>query len=429
MTSVVLRLDDQEGGKGDLELLWDGHLSRSITAGFRELVDGLSPPDAAVDFLIFACAAYAADKALRRQTAPDRWTRTISLDVPQIDPHRLPIGAAQDLLTFLTGDRWVITTHACSQAHVRLGVGDQGQLSGRRQVALLSGGLDSFAFMASSVSEPTEYVAHRDRSHLSILQQDLFKALHADTHGSGLRQFSFTVNRSGALADLAELESSTRSRSLLFYASAIAVAASTFQPHVIAPENGFISLNPPLVTARRGTLSTRTTHPWTHHLLSRVLEELVLDVRVVNPFATATKGDVALLALDAGPEVVFDTVSCSRPRPRQSSQIHFGNCGYCFPCLVRRAGFYACGTVDETEYRRDPRRDEAFLTSEAGDDFRAVVARARRPFGLADLRTTGPLPADTDIAELHAVVERSRLELADMLQDGMSTGLRRRIGW
>lgn len=79
MTSVVLRLAPGEPGDGDIDIAWTGHRMDPITGGFAELLAGTHPPDAAADLLLLACAVYAADKAVRREWAADRWTRNITL--------------------------------------------------------------------------------------------------------------------------------------------------------------------------------------------------------------------------------------------------------------------------------------------------------------------------------------------------------------
>lgn len=430
MTSVVLRLSPDEPGEGAINILWTGHSTDPITGRFAELLAGTRPPEPAVDLLLLACAVYAADKAVRRDWTADRWTRDIDLDVPQTNPQRLSVSAIEELLRFMTGDRWHLTTHATDHAAARLGVPNQPELVAPSGVALFSGGVDSFAHLASAPPSAAMFVAHRDRSGLSPLQQTLFAAATPAGSDWHLRQFFLTVNRAGPLEFLGDLETSTRSRSLLFYAAAIALATGIGTPIVKVPENGFVSVNPPLVAARRGTLSTRTTHPWTIHLMNGIIDGLGLDVTLVNPFALLTKGEITKIALDHAPASrVFDTVSCARPRPRQKSTVHFGNCGYCFPCLVRRAGIVSQGVKDRTTYRNDPRRVVSFLTSPTGDDFRAVVTRAREPFTISDLTITGPFPPGVQPAAVLDLIERSREELHVMVDAGLTTAVRRQLNW
>lgn len=431
MTSVALRLEPTEQViDAEVELSWGGHRTEPVNANFADLLLGTSPPDAAVDLLLLACAVYAADKAVPRDVTRDRWTRDLEIDVPQIDPDRLPVGQTEELLTFLTGDRWRVLTHGTAIGRARLGAANQAALREPSRIALFSGGLDSFAHLVSAPPEPSLFIAHRDSSALSPLQKTLFEAGRPSGADWELRQFTYTISRRGGLAGVSELEASTRSRSLLFYAAAVAVAAGVGAETVTVPENGFISLNPPLVTARRGTLSTRTTHPWTVHLTNRLVASLGLGVALENPFSQLTKGEVTATALENSSAArVFATISCSRPRARRASALHFGNCGYCYPCLVRRSGILSLGVRDRTPYRADPRTTSSFLWSPTGDDFRSVLARAREPFRLSDLTVSGPIPPALDPIALLDLIERARGELWGMLDAGLSKDMRNRLNW
>ena len=60
---------------------------------------------------------------------------------------------------------------------------------------------------------------------------------------------------------------------------------------LVIPENGFMSLNPPLLPERRGALSTRTTHPSFLAQLREVLDVVGIDVELDVPFAALTKGE------------------------------------------------------------------------------------------------------------------------------------------
>lgn len=428
MTSVALVLQPDRLRGVDLDVLWTGSQAHPVSAQFAELLTGLAVPDAAIDFLLLACAAYVADKSVRRDLTPDAWTRDIELHMPQLDQSRFDAEAVRRVLVHMTGDRWTIKMFEVQREWLPFDIAQQQQPVDVSAVALFSGGLDSFAHLAAT-AEPTLFVSQTQRSELNALQQVLCQK--NGSAGSVLRQFSFILNRRPPLPPPPfDLESSTRSRSLLFFAAAVAAAAALAIETVVVPENGFVSLNPPLVAARRGTLSTRTTHPTTIHLVNGLLQDGGLNVTLVNPFMRYSKGEVAAVALGAAPtSATLATVSCSRASSRTGGPIHYGNCGYCFPCLVRRAGILATGTIDRTRYRVDPRRDRRFLTSPTGDDFRAVIARARVPFTLADLRITASLAPSLDDLSALAVVERGRVELENMIEQGLTNQMRTVLDW
>ncbi|MGH3760579.1 7-cyano-7-deazaguanine synthase [Actinophytocola sp.] len=70
-----------------------------------------------------------------------------------------------------------------------------------------------------------------------------------------------------------------------------------------------------------------------------------------QPLLNRTKGEVCQLALQSGltGHVLGRTISCGNPR-RTRMKADF-NCGYCYPCLLRRAGLIHALGDDPTPYR------------------------------------------------------------------------------
>ena len=54
---------------------------------------------------------------------------------------------------------------------------------------------------------------------------------------------------------------------------------------VYIPENGFIGLNIPLTNSRKGSCSTRTTHPYFIKSINEILEDIGIKNKVLNIFA------------------------------------------------------------------------------------------------------------------------------------------------
>jgi len=109
---------------------------------------------------------------------------------------------------------------------------------------------------------------------------------------------------------------------------------------IVAPH--LIALNVPLDPLRLGSNSTRTTHPYYMARWNELLAELGIDGRVENPYWDKTKGEMAsactnkALLLKLAPH----SLSCAHPanarwQGRQGRGIE--HCGYCLPCLIRRA--------------------------------------------------------------------------------------------
>ncbi|WP_016910572.1 7-cyano-7-deazaguanine synthase [Streptomyces xiaopingdaonensis] len=211
-------------------------------------------------------------------------------------------------------------------------------------------------------------------------------------------------------------EYSTRSRGLLYLATAVHAAAAESANVVRVPENGQLALNPPLTASRTGSLSTRSVHPWTLHQLNRLIEEIAegeQPVRVENPFAMMTKAEVCRAAASAGQQLQESTVSCGASPRRRLGSSNAAHCGACFPCLVRRSSLLHTFGDDRTEYLTDPWRNGI----ESGTEHWSALRRwLDREFTEVDLVTDTPLPPDADAAALTGVVEKGRNELRQFVE-------------
>ena len=241
------------------------------------------PSRPAADLLVLAAAVYCADKTTPRSAAPDAWTRQLSLQFPTLEP--------------VTFDPDPAEAHARVPDRRRLG---PDRLRGTRRpvchprppgrcrasrrwtwsaVSLFSGGLDSLCGVIDLLEGDPELrlglVAHYDGGQASS-KQPLLHARLAGHYGAARVQLRrlwlrpVPLNPARANPGLPVVETTTRSRSFLFLAAALALASSrgTAVP-VYLPENGYIALNVPLTRARAGSASTRTTHPYYLDLLRR----------------------------------------------------------------------------------------------------------------------------------------------------------------
>ncbi|MGW6096976.1 7-cyano-7-deazaguanine synthase [Streptomyces sp. NPDC055157] len=381
-------------------------------------------PDWADDLQRVARAVFAADRCTSREETFDRWTRHIRLSVPVSAPdawtRALPHLTA--LLTTVTGDRWEVEFRPYdADARPRSRPLPFGPEEYAHEVALFSGGLDSLGWAAQRATVRSPHalllVTFEERNFES-LQNTVYEAV-ALRRGRDLRRLeqSQTVRRPKGAAFT--LERSTRSRGLLYAATAVHAAAAERIPLVHVPENGQLALNPPLSAARRGASSTRSVHPWTLHHLNRIIE-MIADrpeqaVRVVNPFAAHTKGEVCEAARDAGlPQGALEaTLSCGTPPPRWRGRAPHAHCGVCFPCLVRRSGLLHTYGEDRTPYAADP-WDPA-LPPKRAQHWLALKRWLDTPCTVLDLVADVPLPPESSPAELLDVVERGREELRTLV--------------
>jgi hypothetical protein len=182
-----------------------------------------------------------------------------------------------------------------------------------------------------------------------------------------------------------------------------------FGGELIIPENGLISINPPLTPRRIGSLSTRTTHPHFIAELQHVFDAVGLKVRLTNPYGHKTKGE--MLGECSHPDLrrlAHYSYSCGKGK-RLNQQ-----CGRCVPCLIRRAAFLRAGIADNTPY------DEPDLANVPSNDdvWSARVAAAQ--LGTRDIdrwaSSAGPLSSDPAARAAYVdVVRRGIGEVRDLL--------------
>jgi len=327
----------------------------------------LVPHPRAWDFLSIALAVTAADLAAHRDRSSDGWTRDFELSIAVADPQFwvTQIGTLQDLLSFLTTDRWRLTFIPGGSKPERL---PEVVHPASDSIVLLSGGLDSFTGALNlvaqghspfAVSQSVRGDAEKQRCLVQQIGSDLYH---------------LQLNHNAVVPD-PENPPSQRARSVIFFAYGI-LAATTLRQYVrggfislFICENGFIALNPPLTGLRLGSLSTRTSHPVVLAFLQKVLDAAGLRVHLENPYAYQTKGEMLVGAARQGVlrQCAHQTTSCGRFK-----RFGYKHCGRCLPCLIRRASFHHWGVPDQTEYVYSDlsRDDPAYARS---DDVRAAA--------------------------------------------------------
>lgn len=331
-------------------LLFEKDSSRHLSTAGWSAADtvrrhGLLPDPAAWDFLAIALSVVVADGENGRSASPDGWTREFDLDIALNDPGRWePVAASlSSALGFLTTDLWNISYRGGGVLPTRP---RRPTYPGSDAVALLSGGLDS---LIGAID-------------LSVSGQRLF-AVSQTVRGDAEKQGRFATRIGGGLKHLqvnhnastrrAGKETSQRSRSLIFLAFAVLAATATRRyadgetVPIYVCENGFIAINPPLTNARLGSLSTRTTRPEFLAMMQQLLDDAGLRIRIENPYATKTKGEMMQECLDQSLLLTEAPISTSCGR---FQRFNYRHCGRCVPCQIRRAAFMAWGNDDPTPY-------------------------------------------------------------------------------
>lgn len=255
------------------------------------------------------------------------------------------------------------------------------------EVMLFSGGMDSFAGAAEEVitrGRRVLLVSHRSSTKMHKVQRVLVDGLRERApEGAAVWHIAVDVQRK---AKPLRVESTQRSRSLLFAAIAGAVAEVVRRDHVRFYENGIIALNLPISKQLVGARATRTVHPKTlvgfEDLLTRVADRAIT---VDNPFQELTREDVARRINDAGAaELLRDTRSCARV---WGATIMHPSCGVCSQCVDRQFAVRAAGLgyLDPDDMYRTAVFSQAI---EDDDDAALGVAYATRAATFRRLTST-----------------------------------------
>lgn len=399
----------------------------SIGGPVRAAVRRLGAPvsRAGFDLLTIAMAVTAADTFVDKAEADDGWARNLRLFIPIADPQlwQPAVPLLQKALHFLSGDLWEIVLlpdgprQLTSQNRGHITV-----MAGHDCVSLFSGGMDSGIGALNLLADGRRPLlishAYRGDSEKQTLVRG-YLPVEVSRFAAVANPVSFT----GKKTDV-----QMRTRSFNFLAYGVLVGATLAQLRVtgrptelFVPENGLIALNPPMTARRIGALSTRTTHPYFLALFQKILDTVDLPVRVENPYAFKTKGEMLSECLDQESLsiLVSETVSCGKWK-RTHQQ-----CGKCVPCIIRRASFHAARIPDCTRYHvKGADLASVIRDANARDDLMAMTLAARK-LPTEDVakwvRQSGPLPLHRQSRdELLGVATRGMREVRNYL---LSLGL------
>tara|TARA_Y100001956_G_scaffold82734_1_gene105056 strand:+ start:9193 stop:10527 length:1335 start_codon:yes stop_codon:yes gene_type:complete len=393
--------------------------SRSIVARIRKL--GVKVSDEAFDFVTIATAVTAAESFELRSNALNNWSRELHLHIPVINVEKWMAVRERlaKLLGFLTGDQWELSFEK-SQLAVPEPTNSSNakakakSLIGLNSVCLFSGGLDSAVgaldiLNGKSTDKPL-LVSHAYRADKG--KQGKIKKLLKGAFGE--LSYSISPHLAGRIKH--DLDTSMRGRSFNFMALAVlgisALRSANMDDSIskiIVPENGYISINPPLTRRRIGSNSTRTTHPNFLGQLEDLLNDLGFNITFHNPYQFKTKGEMLAECKDqaAIQKAVPLSVSCSHWHRRHIQ------CGYCVPCIIRRASIFHAGFTKDAKYEVSKIKN-IMKEIEKRDDVIALQAAIMRlnesPDYMAWIRQSGPLPED----------KKTRKKLEDTVSRGLA---------
>lgn len=316
----------------------------------------LSTDTALTQDLITLCGAiWWADRKVTRKRAT-AWARRLELTVPAFEQAALTAAAPAlaRVLRYLTGDEWILTFEARTDAPVRV----QGlPFAGPPPAAVMpfSNGLDSFAQYVLLCAEHPGREIWRVRTSTRNQKKSEEKLLHVPLSVLGIEH----------------PEPSYRTRAFVFFLFAALAASASGANLVVIAENGQGSLAPSLLPFAN-EWPFRSTHPVFVQRLEKLLTSLLpAPVKFAQPQLWRTKGDVlALMAQRAGGAHAgwAATQSCSN---NHRHQFGAGGCGFCAGCLLRRASVHAAG-LDTA--------GDAYGFDAANASFMLEDRRGKRPF-------------------------------------------------
>ena len=357
-----------------------------------------APEGIEADLLVVAGIVYLVDQLVPRSSFPDNWTRGLALSIPVENPQIWGnvSESLADAFQFLTGDRWqfIFNGRQVPIYHYRKRRLRAKPLRPASTTCLFSGGLDSLVGAIDLLEEqdsPITLVSHYDLgSTAKRAQANLANRLRREypwrinliqARVGGVSHVHSSQDVFGRVQKPQTKESTFRSRSIVFLALGLYVARQhSIETHVplLVPENGFVALNPPLTDARIGSCSTKTTHPTFLDKFQSIVEQLGIPNEIRNPFVNKSKGEVLAQALNENlvQELAPRSISCAHPTRRQGWYRKHGvmHCGYCVPCLIRRASLYQVGLDEGTDYGFDVWAGELGLSEDVAVDLRAILS-------------------------------------------------------
>lgn len=400
-------------------LFIDGNkrLSYGIGQAVSQLAElGMKPSETSLDLAILAALITAADTRISRtEHSQNAWTREMDLYVPVADPGKWSKLAPLlvTTLNFLTGDRWRFFFRA-RPVNLMVLVPELTQLRTAYPtcICLFSGGLDSFIGAVDLIvkgEEPLLVSHYWDPNSTSPYQNSCFEAVKKRYPKTTLNRVQARMGFPEGIVKGSSGEDTLRARSFLFFALAAMAADATGEPKTIhVPENGLISLNVPLDPTRLGALSTRTTHPFYMARVNELFTELGLQTQLFNKYAHRTKGQMAQECEDLPflTDHAHLTMSCSSPGKARFSKDPTNrepkHCGYCVPCVIRRAAILSGCGPDKTRYMIPNLHAQILDTNQVDGQhvrsFQMALARLEAMPGQSqfDIHRPGPLTDHPD---------------------------------
>lgn len=416
----------------DVPMLSNGKLNYGLRHIKQKLYEEeVYPSEIGFDIMSFATMVYMADTRIERAVhGQDSWTREIELEIPvsDIELWDAQIPTIERMLKFLTGDFWkIILSSRTWKFNNPQEVKEKSNKFDK--VSLFSGGMDSLISTINLMEDGknTMLISHAGEGLTKNAQENIvnkFDSLYPDILHTWLDLWMVFPNN---YIPEGGNDNNTRSRSFLFIGFGIfAMTGMDNVSELMVPENGLIALNVPLDETRVGSFSTRTTHPFYLSLWNKLLLGLGLNMSVVNPYWNKTKGEMAEECKNKN--VLYETMqlsfSCSSPGKARWKGLSSQHCGYCVPCIIRRAAMHKAFGNDGTVYTEISISEMQSKNSEGmGIQLRSFQyaidkIKKHKKYAWLYIHKPGPLPQDDEyLDELADTYLRGLLEVDTFIQD------------
>lgn len=390
-----------------------------------------NPNEMSLDVLYFTSYIYTIDKLILRKNTIDAWSRNINVIIPvqYVNEWSSATEVLENALNFLTGDNWNLTFGQLECPYFQKDTLDIDDIPSFEYLCLFSGGLDSFVGTIDLIDSQDNVllISHFDGAGAKHeWQESLFNSISSSYADKNIALSQFHVIQDGE-------EGSTRGRSILFLGLGLYHAINLNISNLITPENGVISINLPLTPSRTCSNSTKTMHPYFVNKFQSVLSILGINVQLINPYLKKTKGEMLQECRNSTllSNGVKTTLSCSHSGHTNSwERRNVQNCGYCIPCLIRRASIHAFDSALDSgqDYGNDLLVEEIGLHS-GSDKRRDILALSyfiSKNYSEEQLVREIKLMAPTnDTNELAEMLQRGYNELKELIRTKADVGINR----
>lgn len=253
----------------------------------------------------------------------------VVIPVNNYDTLKKVIPSICELVMYMTnGEKWNISI----EKDLNLKKIDTGRLELQTEkydsICLLSGGLDAFSGAIGEKNNKTLFVTTETNPTEVINAKYIYERLLKEKHNRHLIVRKLDLKKDSHYTQ--------RTRTLFFLANSF-IYADYFEINKVKMyENGIMSLNPKFYFRR---IVTKTTHPKTMYLINKILSELNINIKIVNPYMYMTKTEVLNKIPEKYINYIKNTKTCSKNHGIQALSnrtVGENHCGLCTACVLRQ---------------------------------------------------------------------------------------------